>query len=226
MSVTVALDKGFTEFNPETDRYYIRPQNAYGNQNPLTDEQRTVILRTTYVGATLHKYERNGRDDSDFYAIIWDGEKITQTEYASTRGWTYDNNAIVDATPEVIDAAEAWLANWLFERMLIEAKYAYSDPTIGKTAKSLMKSGSKVNIQGIIKWRGANKFRRYYPGGYNKPTSLENQVVGLAVEGHDKLVFIDADKVEVLGEPSIDEAENRKFAERLAAQHRWIDAVY
>lgn len=64
---------------------------------------------TTFEGAVLETRERNGYDDSDFYAIVWDGEKITTVDYASTRFWTYHNTAEVDATDSVKAAARAWL---------------------------------------------------------------------------------------------------------------------
>ena len=63
--------------------------------------------QSSYVGAVLETYERNGYDDSDFLAVVWDGEQVTTREYASTRGWTYHNAASVDATPQVREAALA-----------------------------------------------------------------------------------------------------------------------
>lgn len=59
------------------------------------------------IGKVLTTRERNGSDDSDFYALIFDGEGLREYEYASTRGWTYHNGAAADATPETIEAANA-----------------------------------------------------------------------------------------------------------------------
>jgi hypothetical protein len=52
--------------------------------------------------------EKNGRDDSDFYGLVWFGDgKYGEVEYATTRfgggGWCR-----VDATPEVLAEVEAW----------------------------------------------------------------------------------------------------------------------
>ena len=71
-----------------------------------------LYMRTTHVGKVLSLGERNGYDDSDFYAVVWDDEKNAPEEitYASTRGWTYPNGASVDATPEVVAKHEAWAA--------------------------------------------------------------------------------------------------------------------
>ena len=63
----------------------------------------TGTIETTYEGAVLSTGERNFRDDSDFYAKVWDETTgtVKTVEYATTRGWTYANSADVDATPEV-----------------------------------------------------------------------------------------------------------------------------
>lgn len=66
-----------------------------------------------YDGAVLDVYERNGYQDSDFFAIVWDEESqsVKDVEYATTRGWTYLNGANVDATDEVkAKAAAYWRA--------------------------------------------------------------------------------------------------------------------
>ncbi len=56
-----------------------------------------------YAGCVLSTYERNGYDDSDFYAICWDDEmqEVVDVEYDTTRagggGW-----AKVDATEDTV----------------------------------------------------------------------------------------------------------------------------
>ena len=73
---------------------------------------RDNYLRESHKGLVLNTYERNGRDDSDFFAVVWNPEKghCEHIEYASTRGWSYPNNAIVDATPETLAAYAAFQA--------------------------------------------------------------------------------------------------------------------
>ena len=82
----------------------------------------------TYVGAVLDTYEHNGRDDSDFYAVVWDEteQRVKEVQYATTRGWTYNNGATVDATPEVWEKAQNWqrAINIAREESDIRAKYA------------------------------------------------------------------------------------------------------
>lgn len=81
------------------------------NKLPAERDESKVTWDVTYEGCVLQTFERNGWDDSDFYAIVWDEAEqcIKDICYATTRGWTYANHAVVDATPEVIAKAQAYL---------------------------------------------------------------------------------------------------------------------
>lgn len=71
-----------------------------------------VSLITSHTGRVLSLRERNSYSDSDFLALVLDHDgKFREIEYATTRGYTYDNGARIDATPEVIKAYEAHIAN-------------------------------------------------------------------------------------------------------------------
>lgn len=83
-----------------------RPSNSSASNWGLTEADFDI----EYVGATLGTWEANGYNDSDFYALVWDGEALRGIEYATTRGWTYANGAEADATDEVKAAAAGWLA--------------------------------------------------------------------------------------------------------------------
>lgn len=97
-----------------TEPYEYSYTNAEGAVISGTGERNRVVgwkpqvspnhvLCHTHVGLVLSLGEDNGYDDSDFWAIVWDPQK-GQTEritYASTRGWTYDLGASIDATDEV-----------------------------------------------------------------------------------------------------------------------------
>lgn len=71
----------------------------------------------SYVDRVLSRHERNGYDDSDFYALVWDAatQSVKSVDYASTRGWTYHNHAIIDAPAEIVTLAAA------YQRMVREA---------------------------------------------------------------------------------------------------------
>jgi ribosomal protein S12 len=69
-----------------------------------------LFMETSYVGRVVSLRERNGYDDSDFYATVWDDttDSPKEIEYASTRGWTYPNGATVDAPEEIKAKYAAW----------------------------------------------------------------------------------------------------------------------
>jgi hypothetical protein len=75
--------------------------------------------KAKYAGRVLDTGEMNYPDDSDFYAVVWcdgcepyhhDRPSIHRIETGSTRYAGPNWFARVDATPEVIELAEKWLA--------------------------------------------------------------------------------------------------------------------
>lgn len=70
----------------------------------------TLYMQTTYKGLVVDLGEINGYDDSDFYAVVWDTNKQEPKRviYASTRGWSYANSAVIDATPVIAAAYQAY----------------------------------------------------------------------------------------------------------------------
>lgn len=81
----------------------------WDNKQPCRVVQ-PLYMHTTHRGLVLSLGELNGRDDSDFYAVVWNREKqcTERIGYATTRGWSYPNNASVDATPEALAEVSAW----------------------------------------------------------------------------------------------------------------------
>lgn len=72
---------------------------------------RVMIFWQEYAGLCLYEWENNGRDDSDFYMMVWDAEKKQPFPicFATTRGWTYPAyGSKPDATPEVRAEYEAY----------------------------------------------------------------------------------------------------------------------
>lgn len=70
---------------------------AYTGEGP-----KDSTLVTTYTGRVLSLREVNGPFDSDFIATVWGyNDKPIDIEYMTTRGWTYANHALADATPEI-----------------------------------------------------------------------------------------------------------------------------
>jgi hypothetical protein len=96
------------------------PAGALDEVRPLTNGRDGCdVLVVTYTGKVLTTREENGHDDSDFYAIVWDGEKCTREDYATTC-FAGGGHAKIDATPEVIALASKWLEEMAFQRWAAE----------------------------------------------------------------------------------------------------------
>jgi hypothetical protein len=123
-----------------------------------------------FVGATLDDRERNFHDDSDFYAVVWDEAKggIDRIDYGTTRA-AWMGGCTVDATPEVVDKANAWAREQLrplFRRQM-EARAAAIE--VGCEVKTTTTRGKNVGKSGRVTWIGVNQFKPVFRGGYNKP---------------------------------------------------------
>lgn len=127
---------------------------------------RLGYLIESHRGMVVSLRERNGYDDSDFYAKVWDRAtgQVSEVCYASTRGWTYLNGAKEDLSPE--DAAEyarqdeARRQAQAADRARREAEAAAAVPTVG--SQVLVKSKrSKVphGTEGRVFWFGRTASR-------------------------------------------------------------------
>lgn len=188
-----------TQCNPTDEG--ATPATVHGNQ---------IYTRATHHGLVLGTYERNGYDDSDFYAAAWNPEtqKIDYICYATTRGWTYGNGAIVDATPEIFAAARQYLEN---QRKALCAAWdalAAQIPAKGSTVRVRVSRGKNArfnNCNGRVFWTGAG----YAPG---------SERAGVEING-EKVFFDDRNIWAILpnGEPAEyrwDEARAKYHARR------------
>ena len=107
------------------------------------------ILETkeTYVGKVLETYEENGRDDSDFYAVVWDDETncLRHKLYATTRFYSNGYGAKIDATEEVVAKATA-------ER---KERFLQSEVEKDEEKAKTVAKGKKVEVVSGRKNRGA-----------------------------------------------------------------------
>lgn len=172
-----------------------------------------------YTGTVLQTYEVNGRDDSDFYAIVWDEEtqQIRVFEYGSTRYGGFQHYS-KDALPDVEAKAKKWLATvhlppiaiaYCQRKCLVISK--------GDTVKVI--AGRKVpkGTEGKVVWYGANE---YYKGGrYISPNSTwdrtdpmcpvfsaESKRISIDTAEY-KRVFLLLSQVEKLNVPEVDPAD-------------------
>jgi hypothetical protein len=99
----------------EFTKLFSEGSKLSGSQTTTADGLPVTSLyatRLTYIGKCLRDREMNGRDDSDFYMLVWDDELNAPKEicYATTRGWSYPcYGSFVDATPEVKAKYEAYI---------------------------------------------------------------------------------------------------------------------
>lgn len=146
-----------------------------------------LVMVHRYQGATIREYERNGYDDSDFYAVVWDEEKQEprHIQFATTRAWTYACGCIIDATPEVLEKYNAWCkrrdAAWAAYRAL-KAKYI---PGKGKTIRSTTRRGKAAGKQGLVTWIDKSPY-----GG----------ISARFVTDSGEAVFVSTDSIEILDE--------------------------
>ena len=113
-----------------------------------------------YEGATLGTYEVNGYNDSDFYAVVWNGEAVVSIEYATTRGWTYANGASPDATDDVKAAAAAFLYERDVKSWNVAAAHDALIPEKGRQAEVFKGRKVPVGTTGEIIWVGDDRYRR------------------------------------------------------------------
>lgn len=151
-------DYGDTPCPHAAESAYARAKGP--NCNECCREIEPLYMETEYAGMVVGKYERNGYDDSDFIAVVWDPETGAPFEvcYASTRGWTYANSANIDATPEVKAKYDAWLAARAKSAEDARAARIAATPAKGKTLKVV--AGRKVpkGTLGVCIWAGTTRY--------------------------------------------------------------------
>jgi len=124
---------------------------------PSDYNDRTAVAerdwRVEYEGCVLQTYERNGYDDSDFYAIVWDEAQSTvkHVMYATTRGWTYANGADVDATPEAIAKAQLAMRESDIHMAMLSEEW---DSTVPKKDRRVRVLGTGKNNDRPRRWKG------------------------------------------------------------------------
>lgn len=143
-----------------------------------------------YAGCVLRTYEKNGYDDSDWYAVCWDQEKksVVDIKYDTTRAGG-GGSAVVDATDDVI--RQAYRYYWSLGRSFFDTR---SNPDeakrirVGDTVKVVRGRKIKKGSEGGVFWVGTRK---------NLYTYRNENRVGVEIDG--ERVFLPAEYVEVVG---------------------------
>jgi hypothetical protein len=144
-------------------------------------------LIESWTGRVLLTGEHNWHDDSDFFAIVWDAEagRTREIEYASTRGWTYHNYAVVDADDATRAKAEESWRRVRQETAELRRQLEASVPLPGKEVQSLTTRGKNKGVVGII--------RRIQPSSYSR-----GNVAVIEVAGEAKHRYIEINRVKVI----------------------------
>ena len=153
-------------------------------------------LRISHVGLVLWTGEHNHYDDSDFYAVVWDSEagQPRELEYATTRGWTYANSAVIDATPDVLAAYESYRADLAASQQRARDAQEAATPRAGKTVRVVKGRKIAKGTVAQVVWYGPG---RIY-GGSARRQGTPPMRVGLKING--ERVFTDAANVQVITE--------------------------
>ncbi len=190
-----------------------------------------------YEGAVLATGERNYHDDSDFYAVVWNGEKVMSVDYDTTRGAS-SGSAVIDATDEVKALADDYLEEWYFKMLKRMDERDAATPAKGKVVRVV--AGRKVPIgsEGEIFWAAERNFDPYNrPSGkclkigialsdeMETVTKTRRDGSTYTIEGHKDVGWTYGKNVEVINphEYLTDDADLRKAAKRARGNYRAIN---
>lgn len=143
-----------------------------------------------YEGCVLRTYERNGYDDSDWYAVCWDPEKeaVVDVLYDTTRAGG-GGSAVIDATDDVIRLAYRYY--WSLGRSFFDTRSNPDDAKkirVGDTVKVVRGRKVKKGSTGEVFWVGTCR---------NQYSYRTEERVGIEIDG--ERIFLPASYVEVVG---------------------------
>ena len=164
----------------------------------------------TYTGCVLNIWERNGRDDSDFYATVWDEEKgkVIDVMYDTTRCGGFAC-AEIDATKETLRKAYRYFFN--------DARKFFDEVANEAQARRIAKGCSAVVVRGRKIKKGTVGEIFWVGSVYNYYTYRNEDRVGILVDG--QKVFLPLDYVQKINwESEKMTGETRKEAIRKMAR--------
>jgi len=132
----------------------------------------------------LVDWEHNGYHDSDFYALVWDGERLAVREYATTRGACDMSKPTLTSDADAIAAARAFAVERAAKLLAASDEQAAARVADGKLVVADVGPRVRKVKSGTYGWVGnkrPSEFRTYYRNGYNDPAAEHNQVVDLDV---------------------------------------------
>lgn len=143
---------------------------------------------TRYEGKVLNWYERNGHDDSDWYAEVWNDEtkQIEEVLFMTTRCWcngTAECDATDDVLREVYRRQKKYAAARYDQENILQAKKIQRGDTVRIVKGRKVPKGTEANCF----WAGRT---------YNMYSRHFEDRIGIEVNG--ERVFIAAENAEPL----------------------------
>ncbi len=156
---------------------------VYTNLNHALDD-----MEVSYEGKVFNWYERNGYEDSDWYAEVWDDEKnAPKAVLFDTTRCGCAGHAEIDATPDVLRKLYRWYKKNATIDFDMRNEEMAQKPAKGDQVMVIKGRKVKKGTIAEVFWAGT----RFNPYSYQ-----DEERVGLVVDG--EKVFISAENVEVL----------------------------
>lgn len=131
-----------------------------------TDPTTNQITRT-FVGCVLGEFERNGRDDSDFFAVVWDAAALAvrTVEWGTTR-FSCSSGCSVDATSEVRVLAADYQERVALEEIRRVSALRAAKPGQGKEVRVVKGRKVPVGTVGQVTGVYADEYKNASAGRY------------------------------------------------------------
>lgn len=114
-----------------------------------------------WSGYVVDTSEQRRYADSDYYAVVRVApNKFERVEYATTRGWTYFNNASVDATDEIKSEYAAHVAAHNAEHRAELARIEAAKPHLERLVRVVKGRKIATGTEGEICWIGLDYSRQ------------------------------------------------------------------
>lgn len=119
-----------------------------------------------YEGRVLADRERNGSYDSDFYAVVWDGQQLKSVQFATTR-CAGGGTCRVDFDDAHLPAVREWMIPLVAARAIAAEQHRLDKIQLGDELRVVRGRKVPVGTVGLVRWVGkAAEFgwKKYHGG--------------------------------------------------------------
>jgi hypothetical protein len=171
---------------------------------------------TTGTACVLATFEHSGYDDSDFYAIVWTGERVSvELSWTTRHAGSYFTGP--QATAEQDQAARAWIAAPLAAAMQADAEREARQPVRNARVRSTTTRGKNAGATGTVRHMTPDRYR----------STRERTHYRALVELDDGTQrWMDADRLERTYAQPIDLPALAEQAQRAARVRGWLSLIH